>query len=292
MRFMTRCLFAVLLSSSLVLSSCSNRANSETSTKSAPGFHTESSAYIREEKNSWTYVTNNSSFQFAEVLGDKGIYEAVLLLEESYRNENTPGIEGMRGDATVKAWTMGNARQRELRWTINEKANAGEIRDRFFRLAAWGCCDSPNVYTYYNLLSGKKLYVSNSDLLEIRGKGEGPLAARFVGFGYDMNSPGHDPVLQYGTDKEVAQRFALHSGKNYYDTPEVFGGAKNKLEKYHLDLSDPPLSFVFVVRYPGEAEIRIPVENDMIRPEKATLPKGYSIAPEHVALTESPTKSP
>jgi len=190
-------------------------------------------------------VTNNSSFQFVEVLGDKGIYEAVLLLEENYHNENTPEIEGMRGDATVKAWTIGTARQRELRWTINQKANAGETRERFFRLTAWGCCDSPNVYTYYNLLSGKKLYVTNSDLLEIRGKGEGPLAARFVGFGYDVNNPGHDPLLQYGTDKDVAQRFSVHSGKDYYETPEVLVGANDKLGKYHLDLSGSSLSFHF-----------------------------------------------
>jgi hypothetical protein len=289
---MTRCLFAVLISSSIVLYSCSKSVNPETPTRIASGFHTESSADIREEKNSWTYVTSNSSFQFADVLGDKGIYEAVLLLEENYRNENTPGIEGMRGDATVKAWTIDTARRRALRWTIGGKANAGEIRERFFRLTAWGCCDSPNVYTYYNLLSGKKLYVTNSDLLEIRGMGEGPLAARFVGFGYDMNNPGQDPVLQYGTDKDVAQRFALHSGKNYYDTPEVLGAARNQLEKYHLDLSDSPLTFFIVVRYPGEAEIRIPVENDAIRPEKATLPKGYSIRKENLAEAELLPKSP
>jgi len=57
--------------------------------KDASGFHTESSARIQEDKESWTYVTDNGSFHFAEVLGDKGTYEAVLLLEENYHNENT-----------------------------------------------------------------------------------------------------------------------------------------------------------------------------------------------------------
>ena len=68
--------------------------------------------------------------------------------------------------------------------------------------------NSPNVYTYYSLLSGKKLYVTNFDLLELNGKGEGPLSARFVGFGYDIvNNRGHDPVLQYGTYKTISQKF-------------------------------------------------------------------------------------
>jgi hypothetical protein len=281
MPFMTRYLITFLLPATIALTSCSKSANPGISTSSPSNFRTESSAYVREDKDSWTYVTDNSSFHFDEVLGDQGSYEAVLLLEETYHNENTPGIEGMRGEATVKAWTMGAAHQRELRWTAHEKANTGEIQERFFRLTAWGCCDAPNVYTYYSLLSGKKLYVSNSDLLEIRGKGEGPLAFRYVGFGFDMNNLSHDPVLEYGTDKDIAQRFSIHSGKSYYEAPEVLGAANGKFEKYHLDLSSSPLTFEIVLRYPGQTELRIPVENDAIHLEKATLPKGYSIRQEN-----------
>src|ERR1700686_2295297 len=36
----------------------------------------------------------------------------------------------------------------------------------------------------FSLLTGKKLYFSNSDLLEDRGDGDGPQASRFVAFGY------------------------------------------------------------------------------------------------------------
>jgi hypothetical protein len=274
--------FLVFLLAASVLTSCSKNTKHETPTGDSLGFHTTSLAYVREDKDSWTYVTENGSFHYNEVLGDKGTYEAVLLLEENYHNENTPGIEGMRGDATVKAWTMTNPHQREMRWTAHEKANEGEVRDLFFRFAAWGCCDSPNVYTYYNMLSGKKMYVTNSDLLEVRGKGEGPLSARFVGFGYDVvNNQGHDPVLQYGTYKTISQKVSIHTGKDYYETPEVLGDANGKSEKYHLDLSDSPFTFVIVVRYSGESEVRIPVENDVIRLDKAVLPKGYSLQPEN-----------
>jgi hypothetical protein len=270
-----------LLAAASVLTSCSKKH--ETPTGDSLGFHTTSLAYVREDKDSWTYVTENGSFHYNEVLGDKGIYEAVLLLEEKYHNENTPGIEGMRGDATVKAWTVTNPHHREMRWTAHEKANEGDVRDLFFRFTAWGCCDSPTVYTYYNMLSGKKIYVTNSDLLEVRGKGEGPLSARFVGFGYDVvNNQGHDPVLQYGTYKNISQKVSIHTaGKDYYETPEVLGDANGKSEKYHLDLSGSPFTFVIVVRYSGESEVRIPVENDVVRLEKAVLPKGYSLQREN-----------
>jgi hypothetical protein len=276
MSAMTRQLLALLLSFATVLSSCSKNASPGT-TRNKPGNQTESSAYIVDELKSRTYVTDNGSFHFVEVLGDKGDYEAVLLLEEHYRNENTPGVEGMRGEATVTAWTIGAFHQKELRWTAHEKANEGVIRERFYRFTALGCCDSPNVYTYFSILSGKKLYVTNSDLLEIWGNGEGPLLSRFVGFGYDVRNPS-DPQIQYGTDKDVAQRFSIHSDKAEYERPEVFAAMKDKLEMNYLDLRGSETSFVIVLRYPGHVELRIPVENDAIRPEKAILPRGYSIS--------------
>jgi len=266
----------------LVLTSCSKHATLANSGTDSSDFHTQSIAYVRQDKDSWTYVTDNSSFHFTEVLGDKGTYDAALLLEENYHNENTPGIEGMRGDATVRAWTLTSPHQRDLRWTAHEKANAGEIRDLFYRFTAWGCCDSPNVYTYYSLLLGKKLYVTNFDLLEINGKGEGPLSARFVGFGYDVvSNRGRDPVLQYGTYKNVSQKFSIHSSKDYYDTPEIVGTVNDKSEKYHLNLFGAPFTFVVVIRYADGAELRIPVEDDAIRLDKVVLPKGYSIRQEN-----------
>jgi hypothetical protein len=282
MRPMFRHFFVFSLAAAASLASCSKSTKQEAPARDSLGFHTTSSAYVREDKGSWTYVTENGSFHYKEVLGDKGTYEAALLLEEKYHNENTPVIEGMRGDATVTAWTMTNPRDRELRWTAREKANEGEVRDLFFRFTAWGCCDSPNTYTYYNLLSGKKMYVTNSDLLEVRGKGEGPLSARFVGFGYDVvNNHGHDPVLQYGTYKDISQKISIHSGKDYYELPDMLGDANGKSEKYHLDLTNSPFTFVIVMRYSAKVEIRIPVEDDEIRLEKAVLPAGYSFRPEN-----------
>ena len=86
---MARHFLVFLLDVACVLTSCSKNAKHETSSEDSLGFHTTSSAYVREDKDSWTYVTENGSFHYKEVLGDKGTYEAVLLLEENYHNENT-----------------------------------------------------------------------------------------------------------------------------------------------------------------------------------------------------------
>ena len=248
----------------------------QTEKKTAPPYKAESSAYVIQGKNAWTFVTENRSFRFAEVLGDDGDYAALLLLEETFRNEHTDGLEGVRGKATVRAWTLQPGRPRELRWTIQETGNEGEIQDRFFRVTAWGCCDVPVVYSYYNLLTGKKMYVSNADLLEVRGD-DYPRGVRLVAFGYgSMGQLSQPPVLQYGTDSKVSQRFSIISSREYYDAPKVFVSADGNLVS-SLDLRGSGLTFVIVLKYSDGTELRIPVEADAIRPEKALLPEGYSL---------------
>jgi hypothetical protein len=249
----------------------------DTNKNTVPRFRAESSAYVVRDKTAWAYITENSSFRFADVLGDTGQYEAVLLFEEAYHNERTDGIEGVRGNATVKAWTVKRDGMRELRWTFQEAGNEGEVEGRFFRVTAWGCCDIPTVYSYYNVLTGKKLYVSNSDLLKVWGDGDGPQAWRYVGFGYaDSKKFDQPPQLQYGTDRKVSQRFALVSAREYYDAPQAYIATGEKLEK-SLDLRGSARSFVIVLKYQDGVELRIPVENDTIHPERAVFPKGYSL---------------
>jgi hypothetical protein len=251
-----------------------------TAKKAVPPYRAESSAYVIRSKEALTFVTKNRSFQFVDVRGDSGDYEAALLLEETYRNERTDGVEGVRGNAAVKAWTLTPTGQRELRWTFGETGNEGAVLHRFFRVTAWGCCDIPVVYSYYNLLTGRKLYTSNTDLLEINGNGDGPQAWRYVAFGYaDISQSSQPPRLQYGTDKKVAQRFAVVSSRQYYNAPELFVSTDPKLEK-SLDLRGSQLTFTIVLKYNDGVQLRIPVEADTIRPDKAVLPEGYLLRPD------------
>jgi hypothetical protein len=251
-----------------------------TEKKAVSPYRAESSAYIVQGKDAWTYVTENRSFCFAEVLDDTGNYEAPLLLEETYHNEHTDGIEGVRGNATVKAWTVKRGGEREVRWTLKEIGNEGRVQDRFYRVTTWGCCDVPIVYSYYSVLTGRKLYASNADLLEVRGDGDGPLAARYVAFGYaGMNELSRPPQLQYGTDKKVAQRFSVVSSREYFDAPQMFVSTNERFEK-SLDLSGSPMDFTIVLKYQDGVELRVPVAADAIRPDLAQLPKGYSLRAE------------
>lgn len=254
-------------------------ADGLTNKPTGPPYKAESSAYVIRGTDARTYVTDNRSFRFVEVLGDKGNYEALLLLEEAYHNEHTYVLEGVKGTVKIKAWSLKPGYPRKLRWTFYETGNEGEVRDRFFRVSAWGCCDVPVVYSYYNLLTGKKVYVSNSDLLEVRGD-DFPQGVRLVAFGYGgMSELGQPPQLQYGTDKMVSQRFSIVSAREYYDAPRMFVSTNGSLET-SLDLRGSALTFTIVLKYSDGIELRIPVESDVVRPEKAALPEGYSLRTE------------
>jgi hypothetical protein len=270
------CVLPALLVFVLTASAQERHASSGGSQKTAPTYRAESSAYVIEGKDAWTYVTENRSFRFEEVLGDSGDYEAVILLEQTYHNERTPGLEGTRGRVTVNAWTVKQGKDRQLRWTLEADGNEGDVRDRFYRVVQWGCCDVPTVYSYYSILNAKKLYISNSDLLEL-WFGEGSRNARYVGFGYSvLEKQSQYPQLQYGTDKDVLQRFSVVSQTEYYEAPQVFISTGANLEK-SLNLIGEPISFSIVLKYPNGVELRIPVEADAIHAEKAKLAKGYTL---------------
>jgi hypothetical protein len=126
------------------------------------------------------------------------------------------------------------------------------------------------------LLSGKKLYVSNGDLLDVSGTEGGPQAARYVAFGFYAHST--PPSLQYGTDTKLIQRYSLISPREYYDAPKVFLSAKNELDKSIVLAA--PFSFSIVLRYADGVELRVPIQNDIVQLDKTTLPAGYSLRPE------------
>lgn len=257
------------------------QGNNRSPNNTVPTYRAESSAYVKRSKDALTYVTENRAFRFVDVLGDQGNYEAVLLLEETYRNERTDGREGVQGIAAVRAWTLEHGR-RTARWNFSEPGNTGSIQDRFFRVTAWGCCDVPTTYLYRNLLTGEKVYVSNSDLLEVRGDGDGPQASRYVGFGYaGMGELSHPPILQYGTDRKVSQRLAVISSRQYYDAPQMFVSKDDGLKK-SLDLRGSSMNFEIILKYQDGVELHIPTEGDTIRAERAVLPTGYSLKSEAV----------
>src|SRR5882762_5239335 len=99
-------------------------------------YQTKSLAYVTEDKSAWTFVTENQSFRFVELLNDRGSDYTRLLLEEAYHNERREDVENVRGSATVRAWTLVPGRPRKPRWTVRESGNEGQPQNRLFKITA------------------------------------------------------------------------------------------------------------------------------------------------------------
>jgi hypothetical protein len=56
--------------------------------------------------------------------------------------------------------------------------------------------------------------------------------------------------------------------------------SQNEKREKSLDLRGSPLHFTIMLRYQDGVELNIPVDADVIRPEKVRFPKGYALRAE------------
>jgi hypothetical protein len=162
-----------------------------------------------------------------------------------------------------------------------------------FQVSNWPCCSAPFENIYFSLLDGKRLYTTNgepekgrfgqdSGLVRIDGAYDGTRysQSRYVGFGTDAKVEPILPTLQYGTDRAMKEFSVLgHEYGDNFNVPEVSVTEDGKQLLNYLEVNGQ-FTFTIVLRFGDGPELRIPVENDVVRPEKATLPPGYSLQSE------------
>jgi hypothetical protein len=245
-----------------------------------PQYHTQSTAYTSRDKDGQIFVTENSSFQFAEVYDeskDPPLQRA--LLEETFRNRSSDHAEAVEGSATIRSWSLKSDGTRQLSWTINATANEGSVQNRFYRTSVWGCCDAPDSYTYYSLISGKRLYSSFTDLKEVTSVKDGHSKIIYIAVGAE--SPENNcsrARLQLGTDRDILQTFTIVAPRVCDSIPELSLAGKDPSVNY-LVLDGAAPTFSVTLDYGDGAVLQIPIRNGSIRPELATLPDGFKLQP-------------
>lgn len=248
-----------------------------------------SRAFEVKAKGTTHYVTVNTTFKFVRLIRDQGVSYDTDLLQTRQLNEVDFAADGVRGSLEVRAWQMhGNREGKEL-WSFKSEGNSGEALPDFglYQATSWPCCSAMTVHEYFSLRNGLHLYTANgqptnqspdSGLLRIFGHDY--RAERFVAFGASYEKGHEQPILQYGDSTVVKQRLELegHEYGDSFDVPELtLVDGKNK----PVEALDGELTFFIVLHFDEDqepaAELRIPVVDDVIRPELAVLPKGYSL---------------
>jgi hypothetical protein len=243
-----------------------------------PQYHTQSTAYTSQDKNGHIFVTENSSFQFAEVFDESK--EPPLqraLLEETFRNRSTDYGEGVDGSATIRSWSLKQDGTLQLHWTINAIANEGSVQNRFYRTSLWGCCGAPNAYTYFSLISGKRLYSSFADLKQVSSVKDGHSNTIYIAVGSESPEDNCSRArLQLGTDRDILQAFTIVAPRVCDDIPELsLAGSDPSVNE--LVQEGAAANFSVALDYGNGVALQIPIRDGSIRPDLAKLPEGFKL---------------
>jgi hypothetical protein len=251
-----------------------------------------SQATIEYRNGAVVHVTSNSSFEYVHLFKAATQSYDDLLLQITQRNEANFETEGARGSVRVRAWRMRGHKRGKRLWLFTSAGNEGLALPTmgFYRATSWPCCSAMRVHEYFSLTNGAHLYTTNGGassndaaddnaLLQITGHANHD--ERFVAFGASYVKGHEKPTLQYGTDTTIRQRIELrgHDYGDNFDVPEML-----LVDDHGQEVTDlaGALSFTIVLRFSEAdnqpaAELHIPVLNDVIVPQKAILPSGYSL---------------
>ena len=250
------------------------------------------------------FTTTNRQFKYVPLFNEDS-YKSLLLLEE-IRLDVSPDVEGSNGTLKVDAWIGKGSKPDKKAWTIKSDANAGEAGDTFYKTTNFGCCASYNVMTWYNLLSGQKIYSGTNNFVKISVPNTGGSALdRYVTFHSNQgttNSPEMKRmknvlgVLQYGTSKRVMHRVIIVAADQ--DTldgsavPEM-GVAHQEETKFAKDDQEESIDlwkhnnknattslsdFTVILKFDDDKKIVIPFKNDAPVLSEAKLPAKMTLS--------------
>lgn len=118
-----------------------------------------SSYEIREKGKELHFVTCNKRFSIVDLWSRNGSAVEALVLRESFVTDRQEGIEGDNSTVTVEA-----VDGKSIRWSFEEPGKRGQPLNQIYEVTKFGCCDSPNTYSYFSLRDGKKLRTTHTQL--------------------------------------------------------------------------------------------------------------------------------
>jgi len=114
---------------------------------------------VRERGMEVHFITRNKRFSIVDLWSKNGSAVEALVLRESFVTDRQEGIEGDKSTVTIEAVDGKN-----VIWSFEEPGERGEPINQLYEITKFGCCASPNTYTYFSLRDGKKLRTSPTKL--------------------------------------------------------------------------------------------------------------------------------
>lgn len=224
-------------------------------------------------KDGFVVITDNRRFTVLPQvhLGPESL--TVFLRERFWiKDERARGIECCDSQISVVAAFGADARNLRTRWTIKEPGEEGGVWYRFYRVTKRGCCDTPTKYSFFDLLTGRKLFTATTDIAMI-GRDDD---VRYFAYDSSESSRSHKGILQFGSSNRVIRRVVIN-GSNIFREPRL--GFQSEGKRYESPVAmDIKGAYAICVYFAEGKEIIIPVENDELRLESATVPASLSLS--------------
>ena len=118
-----------------------------------------SSYEVRERGKDVHFITRNKRFRIVDLWSKNGSAVEALVLRESSVTDRQEGIEGDKSTVTVEALDGKN-----VKWSFEEPGERGEPINQLYEVTKFGCCASPNTYSYFSLRDGRKLRTTHAEL--------------------------------------------------------------------------------------------------------------------------------
>ncbi len=247
------------------------------------------------------FTTTNRQFKYVSLFNGEN-FKSLLLLEE-IRTDVSPDVEGSNGTLKVDAWLGKTSKPDKKAWTIKSDANAGEAGDVFYKTTNFGCCASFNVYTWYNLLTGQKVFTGTTNFIKLSVPNTGGDSLdRYITF-HSREGTILTPeikrmddaigVIEYGTKSRATHRIIVRTSEVALlesGTPEM--GVEHKAEtKFAKDDQDEEVTlwgfdgkkdksslsdFTVILKW-EDKQIVIPFKNDAPVLTGAKLPAKVTV---------------
>jgi hypothetical protein len=149
----------------------------------------------------------------------------LLLIEQQHETEFEPGVEGNRGRMRVRAFPVDSETLTPAatpRYAFETEGDQLTVGYTFLEVTRWGCCDTKNTKTYWNVRTGEPIYsttghevrLPNRQLLAVHAEDGITNPVGFEG--------GRSPclVIYVGDDRPAAKpfdRLVLHADREPLD---------------------------------------------------------------------------
>jgi hypothetical protein len=225
----------------------------------------------------------------------KSYINSLLLLQE-FTTKQASNREDEQGTIKVEAWLGLDVGALSKKWEFQQEGHTGKPVDCFYKVTKYGCCMARATDVYYSLITGQKVFTSNSPLFGVVVPNTTITLDRYFAYlsadnsledRQGANAADFVAVVQYGSETSVLNRIAVYSERaEYLPPPKISlryeGKSFNESglmlwkvdgKKTRSSLSD----FALVLSYEKAGDVVIPVHEDSPDIAKATVPKQFRL---------------